>query len=254
MKMRHRSLSIGWRRVVALFLAVSCSLLAGCTGSRKATSNGEMFFEPVKTTNQSPESKPFQIEEAGTRAAWDKKADSLLIHQKNQEQRIKALSEQLLLLESARQGVRADSSRVTNNQPTRVSKPVVRDDRAAPLTYEEALRHYEAGSYQKAVDEFQELLRRGVQENEEDEYHLLIGVSRYHLNQPDLATASLRRVIDAPQAKKKADAYYVLGLVLIRLGDNPQARIMFESVLKEFPGSDLAAAARKKLSGLPAVK
>jgi TolA-binding protein len=254
MTTRARSFWIAWRRVIALLPAIACSLLGGCRSSRLATSTDETFFEPLKSIAQPAAVKSSQFEASGARPAWDKKADSLLLHQKNQEQRITALSEQLELLAAARQGARADSSAESNKPPTQASKPLIRNVPAAALTYEDALRHYKAGNYQKALEEFQELMKRGIQKDVDEEYDLYIGVSQYHLNQFDQAIATLRRVVDAPRAKNKADAYYVLGLASMRLGNTAQARTMFESVLKEFPSGDLAAAARKKLSGLPVAK
>jgi TolA-binding protein len=254
MTMASRSFSIARRSAIAPLLAFAFLLLAGCRSSRPATSADETFFEPLKSIAQPAASNSTKVEPSGTRRAWDKKADSLLINQKSQEQRIIALSEQLQLLSSGRRGVPADSSKASIKPPIQSPKPPGRVDPADALTYETALRHYKAGDYQKAVEEFQELRMGGVQKNVEDEYDLFIGVGQYHLNQMGQAIETLRRVVDAPKARSKADAYYVLGLASIRLGKTAEARTAFESVLKESPSGDLAAAAKKKLTGLPATK
>ena len=126
--------------------------------------------------------------------------------------------------------------------------------RTAPLSYEDALRSYKSGDYLKALNGFQELLKRGVPINAEDDYELLVGVSQYHLNRFEEAVTTLKRVVGAPTAKRKADAYYVLGLAQLKLGNYREANDMFGAVLKQNPGKDLESAARKKLGESPAAK
>jgi len=87
----------------------------------------------------------------------------------------------------------------------------VQREQPALLTYGDAVRLSAARRYQEAIDAFEELLRRGVQEDVQDNCHFWIGASRFNLKQFDLALVSLKRVIDWKGSNKKPDAYYLAG-------------------------------------------
>ncbi|MDP2885498.1 MAG: tetratricopeptide repeat protein [Ignavibacteria bacterium] len=237
--------------VVILSLLAVCSVINGCRSSGEATNPDEGFFEPLKSIDRPVVPKPSKAGDAVKSPAGGQRADSLLTSQKDQERRIGALSEQLQLLESSRRGARADSSKELKTPSAQLSK---QDGLPASPAYEEVLQHYNAGRYKAAVEGFQELLRRGVSKDAEDQYHYMVGASHYHLRQFDLAAASLKRVVNWKGSKLKADAYFVLGQVYRQFGASRQAKSMFEAVLKESPRNDLAAAARQELKELASKK
>jgi len=237
--------------VVILSLLAACPIINGCKSSRQASNSDEVFFEPLKSIDRPVVPKPSKPVDAVKSAAGVQRADSLLTSQKDQERRIGALSGQLQLLESSRRGVRADSSKELKTPPAQVSK---QEGLPGSPSYEEALQHYNAGRFKAAVEGFQELLRRGVPSDAEDQYHFMLGASHYNLKQFDLAAASLRRVVNWNGSKMKADAYFVLGQVYKQFGASRQARSMFDAVLKESPRNDLAAAARQELKELASKK
>jgi TolA-binding protein len=230
--------------VVFLWLLAACSVIDGCKSSRQATTPDEGFFEPLKSIERPAVPKPSKVGDAVKPPAGGQRADSLLSSQKDQERRIGALSEQMQLLETSRRGVRPDSSKEMKAPSAQIPK---QDVLPASPAHEEVLQHYNAGRYKAAVEGFQELLRRGVSKDTEDQYHYMLGASHYNLRQFDLAAASLRRVVNWKGSKMKADAYFVLGQVYKQFGASRQARSMFEAVLKESPRNDLAAAARQEL-------
>ena len=233
--------------VVFLWLLAACSVIDGCKSSRQATTPDEGFFEPLKSIERPAVPKPSKVGDAVKPPAGGQRADSLLSSQKDQERRIGALSEQMQLLETSRRGVRPDSSKEMKAPSAQIPK---QDVLPASPAHEEVLQHYNAGRYKAAVEGFQELLRRGVSKDVEDQYHYMLGASHYNLRQFDLAAASLRRVVNWKGSKMKADAYFVLGQVYKQFGASRQARSMFEAVLKESPRNDLAAAARQELKEL----
>jgi len=237
--------------VVILFLLAACFVINGCRSSREAANPDEGFFEPLKSIERPVVPKPSKAGDAVKSPAGGQKADSLLSSQKDQARRIGALSEQLQLLETSRRGARPDSSKEMKAPSAQLSKQNVLP--ASPA-YEEVLQHYNAGRYKAAVEGFQELLRGGVPKDAEDRYLYMLGASHYHLRQFDLAASSLKRVVDWKGSKMKADAFFVLGQVYKQFGASRQARSMFEAVLKESPGNDLAAAARQELKELASKK
>ena len=63
----------------------------------------------------------------------------------------------------------------------------------------------------------------------------------------------LNYLIDTyPNYTDRAGAFYDLGNALARLGRNGEARLYFERVLTEFPKSDYAEPARRRLSEIKA--
>jgi TolA-binding protein len=237
--------------VVILSLLAACCVINACRSSRLASNPDEGFFEPLKSIDRPVVPKPSKTGDAVKLSAGGQRADSLLSSQKDQERRIGALTEQLQLLETSPRGARADSSKELKAPSVQISKQDALPASPAP---DDVLQHYNAGRYKEAVEGFQELLRRGVSKDVEDQYHYMLGASHYNLRQFDLASASLRRVVNWKGSKMKAEAYFVLGQVYKQFGASRQARGMFESVLKESPRNDLAAAARQELKELASRK
>ena len=229
-------------------------LLAGCAGSHRVVADQEIFFEPVKVVAEPSSPKVAPSEKTAAKSALHVRADSLLAIQRSQQDRIEALTTQLQLLKDFRAGGREDSTKAAITRPAPPSKPATEEVRKPSLSYGEALRSYEAGDYRKALDGFQELLKRASTKNPEDDFYLLIGVSQYHLHQTAEALISLKRVVDAPRAKRKAEAYYILGLAQMRLGNYREANLMFDAMLKHNPSKELVEAAKKRQGGFQPAK
>jgi TolA-binding protein len=250
MKVPNVAPSIAHRTFFMLSLAAICSFFTSCGSSTQATSSDDTFFEPVKSLDRPSTPKPAEAEKSKRQSEWITKADSLLNAIKEQERRVNALTAQLQLREATRAAAPPDSSSIVKKQLPQPSKPPSRGEQPVALMYEDALRLHKSGKYQSAINAFQELLRRGIEKDLEDNCHFWIGVSHFNLREFDLALTSLRRVIDWIGSNKKADAYLMLGQTYERLGDGQQAKSMYEALLKEFPRSELAPAARRKLKAL----
>lgn len=80
-------------------------------------------------------------------------------------------------------------------------------------------------------------------------------VARFYIKRGSLPSAiqRLNYLIDTyGNYEDRAGAFYDLGNVLTRLGRNGEARLYFERVVTEFPDSDYAASAKRKLGDLKA--
>jgi outer membrane protein assembly factor BamD len=119
----------------------------------------------------------------------------------------------------------------------------------------------------EAVDKFQDMLRayprsplRPDAENKLKEVFDRLArhdqiVARYYMKRHsyDAAVRRLNYVIDTyPNYTERVSVFYDLGDSLEHLGRKGEARLYFERVVSEFPKSDLAEKARKKLSGAKA--
>jgi TolA-binding protein len=151
---------------------------------------------------------------------------------------------------------------LVETKPTPEKKPAIRQPAASAfrerrdslLSYDAALRIYESGKYQKAIEALQELLRRGIDRDLQDNCLLWIGVSYFNLKRFDRAASKFKQVIGWRGTDKKADALFMLGQTYEQLGNRQQAKTMFEALLKEFPSGELAPVARRKLERLGSMK
>jgi TolA-binding protein len=235
------------KALVLPLLALLCRLFIGCGGSRIATASDDTFFEPLKSLDRPPASKPSGGAYVPAASSWAVRADSLLRRMREQQQRLDAIETHLQLLEVSRQEGAAGASRGAGNElPARPRVPSQREQ-TVMHAYGEARRLYNARRYQDAIAAFEELLRRGVQEDLQDNCSLWIGASYFHLRQFDSAVVSLQQVVEWNGSNKRADAYFLLGQTYEQLGNVEQARSMFEALLKEFPASKRAGSAREKL-------
>lgn len=235
------------KALVLPLLALLCRLFIGCGGSRIATASDDTFFEPLKPLDRPPASKPSGGAYVPMVSSWAVRADSLLRRMREQQQRLDAIETHLQLLEVSRQEGAPGASRGAETELPAYPRVSSEREQIAVLAYGEARRLYEAQRYQDAIDAFEELLRRGVQEDLQDNCHLWIGASHFHLRQFHSAVVSLSQVVEWNGSNKRADACFLLGQTYELLGNVEQARSMFEALLKEFPDSERAASAREKL-------
>jgi len=236
--------------IVGSLGVILCSFCIGCGGTRQATASDDTFFKPLKSVNRPPASTSSGSGAAAVAPSWSARADSLLQTMCSQQQRLDAIAAHLQLLEASRRGAPGDSSRGVKKAPVQPLKPSPQREQPSDVTYGDALRLYQTRRYQEAIDAFEELLRRGVQEELQDNCHFWIGASHFSLKQFELALESLKRVVEWKGSNKREDAYYMLGRTYEQLGKGPRARTMFETLLNEFPGSALAPSARQRLKAL----
>lgn len=215
-----------------------------------STASDDTFFKPLRPVDLASASKSLEVADTARVSSWTARADSLLQTVREQQQRLDAILARLRFLEASRRGVTADSVHNATRELPQHSRASLQREQPVGLTYGDALRLYEARRYQEAIDAFEGVLRRGVQEDLQDDCYFWIGAGRFSLNQFDLALVSLKRVVEWRGSNKKADAYYLLGRTYEQLGNARQARSMFEALLNEFPRSEVAPSARQKLRNL----
>jgi TolA-binding protein len=235
---------------LGFFIAFLCSLLVGCGSARLSTASDETFFKPLRPADLVAASETSEVADTARVSSWTARADSLLQAMREQQQRLHAIAARLQFLEASRRGGAADSFRIAKKEQQQPSRASLQREQPVGLTYGDALRLCQARRYQEAIDAFEGVLRRGVQEDLQDNCYFWIGVSRFGLKQFNLALVALKRVVDWRGSNKKADAYYLLGRTYEQLGKMGEARSMFETLLKEFPRSGVAPSARQKLRNL----
>jgi len=237
-----------------LILAAASFPFFRCSGVKPQTVSDDTFFEPLTSLDRTPVHKPATARPQYPDTTWIARADSLLSVMKEQERRLSALSLQFDRLHGARGTVPRNSLIQEGEQAAQPSKTPPQEQLAVAVTYQDALHLVRSRLFERALVAFQELVRRGIPNELGDNCHFWIGVSYYNLKQFDRAVVAFGQVIDWKGSNKKPDALYMLGQTHERLGSRQQAMVMFETLLKEFPTSELAPAARRKLSALGSIE
>ena len=114
-----------------------------------------------------------------------------------------------------------------------------------------AMADYGGGNYAAAIQGFQEFLKAFPTSPRADDAQYYIGDSEYLQNRLEQALAAYNLVIqNYPKGDQIAWAYYKRGQVQSRLGQTANARISFETVVKQFPDTEPALMSLSRLQSL----
>ena len=114
-----------------------------------------------------------------------------------------------------------------------------------------ALSDYGGGNYPAAIQGFQEFLKTFPTSPRADDAQQYIGDSELLQNHFEQALAAYNLVIqNYPKGDQLSWAYFKRGQVQSRLGQTANARVSFETVIKQFPDSEPAIMALSRLQSL----
>ena len=117
--------------------------------------------------------------------------------------------------------------------------------------YAAAQRDFYRGNYQLAMAGFNDFLAQFPKSDRADNAQYWIGESYYSLSDMDQAIQEFLKVRDLfPEGNKVAAATLKIGYAFLRKEDSATARRYFETVCREFPGTDECSLAGEKLEGL----
>jgi tol-pal system protein YbgF len=114
-----------------------------------------------------------------------------------------------------------------------------------------AVADYGGGNYVAAIQGFQEFIKTFSTSPRAAAAQQYIGDSEYLQNHWEQALAAYNLVIqNYPKSDQIAWAYYKRGLVQSRLGQAANARVSFETVVKQFPDTEPAVMSLSRLQSL----
>jgi len=114
--------------------------------------------------------------------------------------------------------------------------------------YESALALYRHRQFADAVDQFQGLLKAGIQDDLASNCHYWIGESYYALKKYDDAVQHFEMVFDYKKSGKKPAAQLMIGNAYMAAGNATAAREAYGKVVANYPASSYAQKAQQKLS------
>jgi tol-pal system protein YbgF len=114
--------------------------------------------------------------------------------------------------------------------------------------YKTAYTDFTRGKYEVAISEFRRYLESNPQSDDADNAQYWIGESFYSLGSLDSAEAGFRQVMVAfPKGNKVAASEYKLALVYLAQNRKAEATNQLRRVVKEYPGTNEAGLAQKRL-------
>ncbi len=114
--------------------------------------------------------------------------------------------------------------------------------------YEDALQLFHERQYQRAIEEFQQLLAADMNHSYADNAQYWIGESYYALGRYQEAIMAFEKVSQFPKSNKNDWAKFKLGQCYYQLGNKERARQEFQELLDLYPDSELAGRARNYLA------
>ena len=122
---------------------------------------------------------------------------------------------------------------------------------SAKALYDSAMKDRGAGSFDLALQGFQEYLRYYSNTDLAPNAQFYIGQIHYDRNQFEPAIRAFDAVLEKfPTNNKTADATYMKGMALLRSGKRNDAGVEFLNVITNFPNSEVAAKARTQRKAL----
>jgi len=114
-----------------------------------------------------------------------------------------------------------------------------------------AMSDFGAGNFAAAIQGFQEFLKAFPTSARADDAQQTIGDSEFQQNHFEQAIAAYNLVIqNYPKGDQVGWAYFKRGLSQTRLGQSANARVSFETVVKQFPDTEPAVMALARLQAL----
>jgi tol-pal system protein YbgF len=122
---------------------------------------------------------------------------------------------------------------------------------SAGKLYNDAQRDFSAGSYDLALQGFQEYVKNYKTTQMAADAQFYIGEIHSRRENFDLAVKEYDKVIDDySDSSRVANARYMKGVALMKLGRRSDAKKEFQTVVDKFPGSELAPRAKQYLKAL----
>ncbi len=173
------------------------------------------------------------------------------IEKKNME--IADLKAQLMMKEENMQKQQSQAPATSYNYSQSQSRPAsgtsqnVSSD-SYVTRYDQALELFHERQYQRAIDEFQQLLSIDMNHRFSDNAQYWIGECYYALGRYQEAIMAFEKVSSFPKSNKNDWAKFKLGQSYFQLGNKERAQQEFQELLDLYPDSELVPRARNYLA------
>jgi TolA-binding protein len=116
------------------------------------------------------------------------------------------------------------------------------------LAYGKAVQLYQTKQYDKALNAFEKLIKRGINVKLADNCHFWMGVCYFNQKRGNQAISAFSEVLNYTGSDKAEGAYFMIGQCYEQMGARKFAKVAFEKLLKEYPRGTLTRVAERKLA------
>lgn len=239
-----------------LLLALTSSTLAGCGAWFRQPANVEATREEVSALRRDQTELLALVREL--KARLERQSESMSALRADSNLQLRQLEERLdmLMAQLEEQGMRFERMQrdggsssapfLPDTSGTSASGGVSRSSAAG--LFEAAQRDFNRGNYQLAIAGFDDFLELAPSAEQADNAQYWKGECYYSLGDMDRAIQEFLKVRDIyPEGDAVASATLKIGYAFLRKGDSATAGRYFETVVREFPGTDEATLAGDKL-------
>ena len=159
------------------------------------------------------------------------------------------LQKQITTLTQAQAAAAATQAQAAASD-TKASSTAAAPSAAEQSAYQSAYNLMAKKSYAPAIKAFNSFLTKYPKSTLNPNVHYWLGDLYLTQGQPDLASKQYRNVISTKDATKRPDAMVKLGTILLAYGDNAHAKTLFQSVVKQYPGTPEATQAKGHLKDM----
>lgn len=220
--------------LLTAIVAVLSLIALGCGASEESTEEWE------STPTDSPT------------ARLEYRADSLTNENRRMKDQIDALSveNRNLTARNAELETRLNEAMASTKAAPPTATSSAAGSGASSSDYEAALSLVRKKDFTGAIQQFDALLKGGIQEDLAGNCHYWIGESYYAMRKYDDAQKHFEMVFDYKRSHKKEDAQLMIGNCLLASGNKTGAKEAFQKLVSTYPGSPLAKKAQDKLAKL----
>lgn len=221
--------------------------LSACTGSRPPT----VSLSQPRETESEPEAEWKALEQALEISYQREQEMAERLRQTEEicarlQQEIEASREENAALRAQLES-RQSPSPQTETGPVAVASP---GELGVLDIYSEALAQYHQRQYQRALEQFDRLLRTAPYSEWTDNAQYWKGECSYGLGKYQQALTEFTKVFVYPKTEKAADAQVMIARCYLALGEKEKALAAFQKLLNEYPESKYAPMARKEIKYL----
>jgi len=249
--------------VTAILFATNI-ILSGCgtaVETADSTQQSDSVVTSLQADNQRIQDENAQLKKTNAQLDQDKKAlnakvadlTSKLGQSSSQWQDFQDLQVRVNTLDSeltAEKQLNRDLSARIGEAPKSTMESSVKTNTEFKTTYDASLKLFKARKYKAAIEDLENLTASSVNDPLMSNAHYWLGECYYATKQYEKAVGAFRATLNYPKSYKEGDAYVMLGMAYVRMGDKNNARSTWEDLIKKYPKTHYATEAQKYLKEL----
>lgn len=236
-----------YRSLIAMLLSISLPLIvSGCGSSSDIDQGGEAAPPQTEGVAAAPQDSLAMINQQ-----LRDQVNALSSENRALTSRVSFLETQLAAARAMVAGQTGAKTQPAAAAPaTETAAPTNPNSPDMRAAYESALATAKRHDFSAAIQQFQDLLNRGIRVDLADNCHYWLGECYYAEKKYDVASQEFQNVIDVKTSDKTTDAMLMLGSSYVGLGKTAEAKKVWNDLVNTWPTSPAAIHAKAKLASM----